>query len=88
MIEVYNIVVTRKYNINPESLFVFNRDLTRGHQYKLYKCHTQTNARKYFFTQCVVIQWNKLSQQVVSASTVMNSKIILINSGLETMSYM
>ena len=69
MIETYKIV-TRKYDIDPESLFIFNKDPTRGHPYKLYKRHSNRDVRKYFFSQRVVNQWNSLSTFVVTAQTV------------------
>ena len=69
MIETYKII-TKKYDLDPETLFVFNRDHTRGHKYKLYKRSFSHDVRKYFFTYRVISQWNNLSNHIVSAETV------------------
>ncbi len=55
----------------PEEIF-FKRDYnsrTRGHSLKLSKSYCRTDVRKYFFSNRIVDQWNRLPEHVVSSST-------------------
>jgi len=67
LIEVYKIL-NGYYDIDPTNFFVLSdTNNTRGHQLKLFKCHTRLNVRYTFFTQHVVNSWNNLPLEVASA---------------------
>jgi hypothetical protein len=57
--------------INASDFFVFSHYTgTRGHLYKLYKCHSSVNAHKYCFVNRICDMWNSLPSRVVEAQTV------------------
>ena len=43
---------------------------TRGHTLKLVKKRSNVDLRKYFFSQRVINNWNRLPQEVVDAQTI------------------
>ena len=61
-----------------DNLFsVSHSSRTRGHTLKLAKSKVRLDSRKYFFTQRVVTNWNKLPEHVIAAKTVCDFKIRL-----------
>ena len=76
MVETYTLIKNiDKVEIN--KLFHFHQTKTRGHNYKLYKCHYRKNIRKYFFSQRVVKPWNILPEEVVNTINVNSFKTLL-----------
>src|SRR6266516_3583587 len=50
----------------------------RGNKYKLVKSRSRLDIRKYFFSQRVVNEWNKLPDSVVEAESVNSFKTNMI----------
>ena len=48
--------------------FLSHNSRTQGHPMKLIGGRFRTDKRKYFFAQCIVLQWNSLPQDVVMAT--------------------
>lgn len=73
MIEVYKIM-SGKYDPEISNIFQHqeqeNRN-TRGHKYKLFKPRCRLNIRKNSFCIRVVNMWNSLSENVVTANTLL-----------------
>ena len=70
MIETFKIM-TSKYDAEVcTGLFELNKSSTRGHGLKILKQHTNSNMRKYFFTNRVVDSWNGLPDTVINAPNV------------------
>jgi len=70
LIETYKIL-TGKEKSNSEKLFQKVTTTTlRGHSLKLYKKNSRLNIRKHFFSQRIVDYWNKLTDDIVSATTI------------------
>ena len=61
MIETFKII-SEIYAVDKEKFFKYRTTNTRGHDQKIYKQQSRINARKFFFTQRVVNDWNKLPQ--------------------------
>ena len=57
-------------NVIPSEFFVWTSSSTRGHSMKLYYPDSRVTARQNFFSVPVVQLWNKLPEEVVSASSV------------------
>ena len=55
-------------------LTISSQDRTRNNGFKLEKCRFNKEISKNWFTNRVVDDWNKLSQQVVSAQTIRSFK--------------
>ena len=51
-----------------------DNSITRGNKYKLAKSRSRLDIRKYFFSQRVVNEWNKLPDSVVEAESVNSFK--------------
>ena len=65
-------------NLNSNKFFTIAQGLsTRGHSMKLYKSQCRLDLRKFFFSQRVVNEWNRLPQYVVNKETVLQFKIAL-----------
>ena len=56
--------------IDPRNFFQEYQSRTRGHNKKLYKKCFRCDNRKYFFTQRVVEDWNKLPQEAVDSESI------------------
>jgi len=71
LIETFKIM-TGKERVDRSQFFQFStcEYQLRGHTMKLSKQRTSLDARKYSFSQRVVQEWNKLSQDVVEATSV------------------
>ena len=70
LIETFKIL-KQHYNISPNSFFTMSRDdRTRGHSLKLFQDKYHTDTRKYFFTNRVVHQWNRLPELLISSSSI------------------
>ena len=66
--------------IKPTDLFVTSSDLvTRGHRYKIQIQHSNTEARRRFFSNRVAPLWNSLPENVVDAPSLNTFKIRLHN---------
>ena len=58
-------------NINKNMFFSFKEDSrTRAHEIKLVKDQCRLDIRKYLFSQRTINEWNKLSTDCVTASSV------------------
>ena len=57
-------------NINPSQFFTWSSRTSRGNSMKLYYPDSRVTAREHFYSVRVVQLWNKLPEEVVSASTV------------------
>ena len=69
LIEVYKIMHNRE-GLKHEDFFPLRSASRRGHQYTITKQCSHLNSRKYFFSQRVVNQWNRLPSTTVRAETV------------------
>jgi len=71
LIETYKIL-TEKENIEKEQFFELTNNgyFLRGHTMKLVVSRPRLDIRKYFFSQRVVAEWNRLPEQVVTAPSV------------------
>ena len=58
------------YDVKREDFFPLRSAGRRGHQYTITKQYSHLNSRKYFFSQRVVNQWNRLPSITVCAETV------------------
>ena len=75
--EVFKIVIGYE-DIDRNTFFKLKEDSrTRGHKAALVKEHCRLDMRKYSFSQRVIIEWNKLSNDCVNASSVNMFKIKL-----------
>ena len=69
-IEVFKILRGYYDPVTTSSLFSrSDSDKTRGHKFKLTKFHTNSKRFRYFFTNRVITNWNSLTEDVVSASS-------------------
>ena len=69
LIEVYKIL-NRHYLTNPQDVFaISSKSITRGHSMKLFKQRAVTTTRLYFFSFRVINHWNKLPQEIISATS-------------------
>ena len=78
LIETYKIM-TNIYKIDREKLFEIKETQTRGHDLKIYKQHTRLNVRKYFFTERIINDWNKLPTEAIKAKNINAFKNIIKN---------
>ena len=69
LIEVYKIMHNLE-GFKHEDFFPLRSAGRRGHQYTITKQYSYLNSRKYFFSQRVVNQWNRLPTTTVCAETV------------------
>ena len=76
LIETYKIMKS-KYNIKSEKLFKIKENQTRGHNLKIFKQQARLNTRKYFFSQRIVNDWNKLPKEAIKAKNIVNFKTII-----------
>ena len=51
-----------------DDLFSFYQTITRTNGYKLYKQFSHLNCRKYFFSQRIIEDWNKLLQEIIEST--------------------
>ena len=86
MIEVYKIVKGFD-DVEAQSFFEMSFTSLRGHSFKLYKKHVNTNTGKFSFTNRIVNTWNLLPVNVVSCSTVDSFKHKLDHYFKHVMSY-
>ena len=66
LIEVYKIME----GLEREDFFPLRSAGRRGHRYTITKQYSRLNSRKYFFSQRVVDQWNRLPTTTVCAETI------------------
>ena len=64
LIEVYKIMHNLE-GFKHENFFPLRSAGRRGHQYNITKQYSYLNSRKYFFSQRVVNQWNRLPTTTV-----------------------
>ena len=84
MIEAYKIL-SHCINIDPLQFFEKNQETTtRGHHQKLIIRRCRTKARAKFFSNRVASAWNRLPQDVVSATSTNSFKNRLDNFGTTT----
>ena len=78
----YDLIETFKmmkniYKVNPEKMFKMKESETRDHNLKIFKQQCRLNSRKYFFSQRVVNDWNKLPKLAVQAKNLQSFKTII-----------
>jgi ribonuclease P/MRP protein subunit RPP40 len=75
MIETYKIM-TGKENVARDTFFQLadSRYDLRGHDLKIAKARSRLDVRKFSFSQRVVIEWNRLPEDVVHAKSVNSFK--------------
>ena len=61
-------------DVDCTNLFTLSNTNLRGHSLKLYKPSVRLDCRKYFFTNRVVDEWNKLTEDIVSCNSVNSFK--------------
>ena len=69
LIQVFKII-SGIDDIPINDLFTITQTRTRGHQHKLYKKHCRLDARKYFFSQRIINEWNSLPEEIVNSLSV------------------
>ena len=69
LIEVYKIMHNLE-GLEREDFFPLRSAGRRGHQYTITKQYRRLNSRKYFFSQRVVDQWNRLPTTTVCAESI------------------
>ena len=57
--------------LNSDKFFTINLNHTRSNVMKIYKNHSNTNSRKFSFTQRIINHWNSLPHDIVSAPNVL-----------------
>ena len=67
-------IVHRLIDIDPNQLFTFNSNTTRGHCYKINVQYSRINARKYFFINRIIPIWNALDPQIVISNSLYTFK--------------
>ena len=78
----YDLIETFKimkgiYKIDKTQLFEVNNDSTRGHGMKIRKKYSRLNLRKYFFSNRIVNDWNRLPEEAVKTDTVLQFKKVI-----------
>ena len=77
MIFLYQLT-NQHFNININNFFKYQTsNVTRGHQYKIYKPHATRHCRAHFFTHRTINNWNSLPANVVESSTTNSFKNLL-----------
>ena len=66
LIETYKIVHSLK-NVDEHTFFKKTTGNLRGHSLKLYQKPVRLGIRKFFFSQRIVDNWNRLPEEAVSA---------------------
>ena len=61
-------------DVDYANLFILSNTNLRGHSLKLYKSAVRLDCGKYFFTNRVVDEWNKLTEDIVSCNSVNSFK--------------
>ena len=57
-----------------DDLFSFHYTITRTNAYKLYKQFSHLNCRKYFFSQRIIEDWNKLPKEIIESTNIWTFK--------------
>ena len=83
LIQVYNLL---KHIPNTSLLKLSNTKHTRGHEFKLYRDISETDSRKFSFSQRVVPLWNQLTTNTVNAVNINQFKKLL-DENLKDMTY-
>ena len=68
LIEVFKIF-SGLDNLNPEDFFAIINTNTRGHSLKLFKDNFQSDLGKYKFSNRVIDEWNRLSNDIIRSSS-------------------
>lgn len=69
LIEVFKIV-NEFEGLVKEDFFHFNPRISRGHRFKLTKCRSHLDARKFCFSNRIVEHWNNLPNNAVEAKSI------------------
>ena len=68
-------IVSGLVDVNFDDFFQHSTAVTtRGHPFKLFKCHSDVNVRKSFFSQRIINVWNSLSSDTVDFGTLRSFK--------------
>ena len=73
MISMYKIM-NHLYNIDPTDFFQPKTSKTRGHCLALYPTTSNTDSRRTFFTQRVIVPWNAIPESVILSNSVSQFK--------------
>lgn len=75
LIETYKILTERYDVAGIKLMYAMNKnDQLRGHSLKLNRTSCHSNPRKHFIASRVVDSWNRLPEEVISATSVINFK--------------
>ena len=78
MIEVYKVLhKIYDYSTTNNLLAPHGNDITRGHEFKLYKRDFKTTLAQQFFTNRIINAWNNLPDEAVNAKSLNAFKNIL-----------
>ena len=78
-------ILTGKMNINKGDFFKISQLTTRGHHYKIYKEHGTKLPRINSFSNRIINDWNRLTPEIVSATSTNSFKNKLDNKWKERM---
>ena len=79
MILLYRII-NNYFNSDFSTQYTYSdTTITRGHQFKLFKCHSRLNCRSKYFFNRLINDWNALPAVVVNVNSVNNFKSLLDN---------
>ena len=69
-------VVHQLVDVNANQLFTLNHmSKTRGHPYKIMQQRSNSDMRRYFYTQRVVAPWNSLPEHIIDSNNVPQFKV-------------
>ena len=63
-------IIHRIVDLNLPDYITFNRGITRGHDYKLTMPLIRINSYKFNFFPAIIILWNQLPNEAVSATSI------------------
>ena len=72
-------IVDELVDIPFDSLFEYNRNVTRGHSFKVKIKYSRVDCRKYYFANRVATIWNGLPANIVESQSLRSFKALLGN---------
>ncbi len=74
--EVFKIIHGISF-LNFSDFFIPGNNQTRGHKLKLLKQKAQCDERKYFFSNRVINNWNRLTEKIIDTGSISTFKKLL-----------